>query len=269
MSIPDQPKMSHSIVLENASFSYRKGIQVFTNVSFSLSAGDILTILGANGAGKSTLLNCIANVYSLNGGCILVNGEDINYLPPERLALSLAYVPQIQRTVFDYSVLDYVVMGRAPHISLMRNPTPFDYEIAENILAQMKLSHLRDVSFQQISGGERQQTQIARALAQGSKIILMDEPTNHLDYGNQLKVLSTIQELSRQGYILILTTHIPDHAILLNGIVGIMRQGSDFLIGSVDDIITEQNLSSIYNMNLRIVYVEELGRKACFAASIC
>lgn len=225
-------------------------------------------ILGANGAGKSTLLNCIANVYPLSGGRILVNGEDINHLSAERLALSLAYVPQIQRTVFDYNVLDYVVMGRAPHISLMRNPSTHDYDIAENVLAQMKLSHLRDASFQQISGGERQQTQIARALVQGSNTILMDEPTNHLDYGNQLKVLSTIQELSRQGYILILTTHVPDHAILLDGIVGIMRPGRDFLIGPADDVITEKNLSSIYDMNLRIVYVEELDRKACFAASI-
>jgi iron complex transport system ATP-binding protein len=184
------------------------------------------------------------------------------------LARRMAYVPQVQPTAFDYTVRDYVVMGRAPYISMIRTPGRDDYGKADAVLERMGLAHLRNASYKEISGGERQQVQIARALVQESCILLMDEPTNHLDYGNQLRVLRTIRELAAQGHIVVQTTHVPDHATLLDGIAGIMRPGAGLFVGSATEVVTEHNLSEIYDADLRVVYVEELRRMACLAGSI-
>lgn len=150
----------------------------------------------------------------------------------------------------------------------MRTPSSDDYKKADNAIAQMQISHLAHKPYGNLSGGERQLAQIARALVQESKIILMDEPTNHLDYGNQLRILKIVVELARQGYIIIMTTHMPDHAILLDGTVGIMYPGGSMIVGHVKDVIQEQSLASLYDTDLRIVYIEELSRTACIAGNI-
>jgi iron complex transport system ATP-binding protein len=256
------------VTVERASFGYKKDRAVFRDVSFSLSSGDVLAILGANGAGKSTLLNCMAGVFRPQRGAITVNGRDIREYSTEKLALELAYIPQSRGAVFDFSVRDYVVMGRAPHIGLMRTPCDEEYRIADQALERMRLSRLVHESCRNISGGELQQVRIARALAQRADIILMDEPTNHLDCGNQNRVLKTIAELSKEGYIIVMTTHIPDHAILLDGIAAIMQPGGSMQIGPAGEIVNEKNLASIYDTELRIVYVSELGRMACLSCSL-
>jgi iron complex transport system ATP-binding protein len=258
----------YSLTVERGTFGYRGARPVFSDVSFSVESGDVLTILGANGAGKSTLLNCIAGFLPLGGGRVLVDGADIRRYGMTELARRMAYVPQVQPTAFDYTVRDYVVMGRAPYISLIRTPGREDYCKVDTVLDRMGLAHLRNASCKEISGGERQQVQIARALVQESRILLMDEPTNHLDYGNQLRVLRTIRELAAQGHIVVQTTHVPDHATLLDGIAGIMRPGAGLSVGSATEVVTEHNLSEIYDADLRVVYVEELRRMACLAGSI-
>lgn len=256
-----------SILLENASFGYRKDAPVFAGVSFELFPGDVLTILGANGAGKSTLLNCMAGLYTLDSGKIVVGGKRIGDYSVAELALEIAYVPQARSAAFSYSVRDYVVMGRAPHIGLLRAPGGAEYRRADEVLEQMNVAHLRDKSCSAISGGEMQQVCIARALAQEAHVILMDEPTNHLDYGNQLRVLRTVGDLSERGYTIVLTTHVPDHAILLDGLVGILRPGRDFVTGTAEQIVSEEMLAAIYDTDLRVVYVGEVGRRACLAVN--
>lgn len=250
-----------------ATYGYTGDRPVFADVSFALGAGDILTILGANGAGKSTLLNCLAGIHPPDAGHIFVNGRGIETYSAAELALEIAYVPQARSAAFSYSVRDYVVMGRAPYLGLMRGPGEAEYRKVDEVLRRMNVAHLRDKSCSAISGGEMQQVRIARALAQEARIILMDEPTNHLDYGNQLRVLQTAAELASHGYTLVLTTHMPDHAILLGGLAGILRPGRGLVVDRADRIVDEENLAAIYDTELRVVYVEAVGRKACLAAN--
>ena len=262
-----QQKHHSAIHLQDAAYGYRKEASVFSGVSFELFPGDVLTILGANGAGKSTLLNCMAGLYPLDSGHIDIGGRRIDSYSIAGLALELAYVPQARSAVFSFTVHDYVVMGRAPHIGLMRVPSEAEYRKVDEVLAQMNISHLRDKPCSAISGGEMQQVQIARALAQEARILLMDEPTNHLDYGNQLRVLRTVAELSERGYTIVLTTHVPDHAILLGGLVAVLQPDHGFAIGPAEEIVDEENLAAIYDTDLRVVYVKEVGRRACLAAN--
>ena len=168
--------------------------------------GEILTILGANGAGKSTLLNCLANILEPYSGKILVNGASIHDMSLKKAAQLIGYVPQNHAPVYDYSVRDFIVMGRAPHLGMLEKPSENDYAIVDEVIRELGIEKLADKAYTQISGGERQQALIGRAIAQQPEIIMFDEPTNHLDYGNQLRMVHKIKNLSKKDYTVIMTT---------------------------------------------------------------
>ncbi|MFZ3130121.1 MAG: ABC transporter ATP-binding protein [Desulfosporosinus sp.] len=201
-------------------------------------------------------------------GEIMLKGRNITHIPINEIARILGYVPQVYAPTFSYSVRDYVVMGRAPHMGLLKVPGEEEYVKVDAVLKQTRLEHLADKSYTQISGGERQQVQIARVLAQESEIILLDEPTDHLDYGNQLKILQIISDLAKKGLTIIMSTHMPDHAILLGGKVGILDREGHMLVGAANTIISEESLRNIYNTQLHLIYIEQLNRMTCVAGNI-
>lgn len=252
--------------VEGLSFAYENGRQIFHDVSFRLYPGEILQILGANGCGKSTLMNCLARQLKPQQGRVLLQGDELESLPREELARRLAYVPQLQNNSCSFLVRDYITMGRAPYLKLLSMPGAEDYELADQVMEQLHITHLAEKRLQQISGGERQQAQIARALVQQSRIILFDEPTNHLDYGNQHRIIMLISALAAQGYAVITTTHIPDSPLLTGGKVGMFCDGG-FHFGEAEELVTSEALRRIYHINVDVLYIEALGRKACFCHS--
>lgn len=254
--------------VEDLSYSYVPGKAVFSDISFSLYPGDIFVILGANGAGKSTLLNCISGMLKPSHGKILIKGRPLEDYSTEEQAKIMGYVPQITIPTFSYTVRDYVVMGRAAYLGMFNVPGPKEYEIADRCLEEMNIRYLSDKMYDQISGGERQQVEIVRVLVQEAPLILLDEPTNHLDYGNQLKIIKVISQLAKSGLCVVLTTHMPDHAILLDGIVGLLNEEGRLLVGPAGEVITEQRLKELYKTDLHLVYIDELGRTACVAGRI-
>lgn len=255
----------HILELKNGSFSYPGSDPVFQNVSFSVEKGQVLSILGPNGAGKSSLLSCLACLNRLTGGELFLKDRPASALNRRQLSRIIGFVPQILSSVYAYSVWDYVVMGRAPYISSVRRPSEKDYLLAKNAIERMGIAHLAQRSFSALSGGERQQTAIARTLVQNPDLILLDEPTSALDFGNQVRVLRMVRELTEQGYSVIMTTHNPNHAMALGGVTGVMNQRGELIVGRTEEIIEEKFLSEVYQVELRISYVDELRRKACFA----
>ena len=167
--------------VENLGFSYTVGHQVLRDISFTLEPGRIMTLLGPNGSGKTTLLNCMARQTSTNTGHVRIDGTDTGSMSTDEIARSIGFVPQTVVPAFAYATLDYVVTGCAPRMGLFRKPGPAEYETAWQALELMELTHLAHKPYKEISGGERQQVTIARALAQQAGILLMDEPTAHLD----------------------------------------------------------------------------------------
>jgi iron complex transport system ATP-binding protein len=262
--------MSESILkVENTSFTYDGARLIFDDVSFELEQGDIFSILGPNGAGKSTLLNCIGGLYAPQKGSVQLGGEDIHTIPHQKRALMIGFVSQIQNDTLDLSVRDYIVLGRAPHLGLMEMPGDEDYAVVDKLMDRFGITYLADQSILRTSGGERQQAQIARVLAQKPSLILMDEPTNHLDYGNQLKILRMICQLSKdEGITIVLTTHMPDHAILLKGKTGLLDREGHMLTGLTGDIITEDSLRRIYNDDIYLVQVDKVNRMVCIAGNV-
>lgn len=260
--------MAPLLEVKGASFHYQGGQPIFCDVNFSIQRGDLFTILGPNGAGKSTLLNCIANLLKLPQGKILLDGQDIKTMPIKEVAKKVAYVSQDNRLAYGYSVRDYIVMGRAPHLGMFFQPKKEDYILVDDTIREMGMEHFAHKAMTQISGGERQQACIARAIVQTPELILFDEPTSALDYGNQLKTLRMIKRLSQRGYAIIMTTHNPDQPILLDGYAGILGRDGRMEIGRVGEILSEQRLSSLYGIELKMIHIDEVNRDACICENL-
>ena len=249
--------------VQDLSFRYSKNTKpIFHNVNLQMEKGEILTILGANGAGKSTLLNCLANILEPYSG----NGASIHDMSLKKVAQLIGYVPQNHAPVYDYSVRDFIVMGRAPHLGMLEKPSENDYAIVDEVIRELGIEKLADKAYTQISGGERQQALIGRAIAQQPEIIMFDEPTNHLDYGNQLRMVHKIKNLSKKDYTVIMTTHMPDHAMMIGGKTAILGRDGTLKVGKTEEIITEKKLEELYQVKTRIVYIPEVGRKVCVVA---
>ena len=255
--------------VQNLHFKYPDSDKrVLNGVSLTLGEGEILSILGPNGAGKSTLLNCMANLLVPNSGNIKLCSKDISKMPAREVASTISYVPQNHTPAFGYTVFHFVLMGCASKVGLFEKPGKEEQEKAMNALKELNIEHLADKPYTEISGGERQQATIARAIVQEPKAILFDEPTAHLDYGNQLRTLRLIKSMAEKGYSVIITTHNPDHAILLGGTAAILDRAGNLTIGKSSEIITEECLKQVYNTDLRLIYVKELNRYACIPVNL-
>ena len=150
--------------VNDLSFKYLNSRIIFDQVNFELEKGQILSVLGPNGAGKSTLLNCIGNLMTPQKGIIRLNGEAVDKMPPKKVAQRIGYVPQIRIPTYEYTVREFVVMGRTPYLGKMRSPGDADYEQVERALDMVGIKHLIEKPYTQISGGERQLVTIARAI---------------------------------------------------------------------------------------------------------
>jgi iron complex transport system ATP-binding protein len=249
--------------VENASFSYDKERVIFENVSFSVGKGDVFGILGPNGSGKTTLLKCIANILQLNGGTISFDGKDLRSFSRQNLSKKVGFLPQMHVSSFPFSVLDVAVMGRAPHLSLVSSPSEKDYKAAEANLKLLGILDLASRPYTKLSGGQRQLVLIAMVLTQEPALLLLDEPTSHLDFGNQVRMIETMQKLSSRGLSVIFTTHFPNHVFQLCCKSALMNKGRLVAVGEADSVITEERLKEIYGINVKIFYAENAASKVC------
>ena len=189
--------MGPVIRAEHLVFGYAKDVPVLTDVSFEVSAGEVLMILGANGCGKSTLMRVLLAERRLASGAVTLAGDDVAHLPAREIARRVAMVFQDHNAPFPFPVMDVVAMGRTPYLPALGAPGARDREICREALDAVGMRRLAEVPYTQISGGERQLVLIARALAQQTPLIMMDEPTSHLDYRNAATVPSSHPTITR------------------------------------------------------------------------
>lgn len=252
--------MNLSII--NATIGYQ-GVPVVRDVNLELTENEIFCLLGPNGVGKSTLFKTLLGLLKPISGKVLLNGKDIRHWNSRDFAREIAYVPQSHTTPFPFKVMDVVLMGRTAHISMFGTPGKKDRFIAEECLETLKITHLKDKFFTQLSGGERQLVIIARALAQQPSFLIMDEPTSNLDFGNQIKVIKQVTELKKDNLGILMATHSPDHAFMCNGKAIILHNGGIYRSGKATDIITEECLCNIYDTDISIMEEGCKCRKVC------
>lgn len=240
-----------SLRAENLSFAYDTQ-PVLKNVSFAIKENQILSVLGPNGVGKSTLFSCILGLLPTYKGRIELDGQEIRTISARDLAKSIAYIPQSHYPSFNFTVFDMVLMGTTQQVSLFSTPGQKQIELAEQALQRMGIEHLRDRGFSMISGGERQLTIIARAIAQNAHTLIMDEPTANLDFGNQIKVLTQIKSLANDGYTIIHSTHNPDQTFLFSDLVLALKDGKVFACGKPSEIVNQELIRALYGVDIEL-----------------
>ena len=235
-------------------FGY-SGKRVGSDVSLSLERGEVLCLLGPNGSGKTTLFKTLLGLLPSQGGAVLLDGEDLRRMDRATVARSVSYVPQAHAAFFPFSVREVVLMGRTAHLGLFASPSRRDRDAAQAAIERMRLAPLAESIYTRISGGERQLTLIARALAQDARIIVMDEPTANLDFGNQVRVLEHIQGLAASGIGVLLSTHDPDHGFICADRVAMLHEGRLARSGVPAATITADSLREIYGVEVAVVRV--------------
>ena len=236
-----------SLSLENLCFSYGER-EVLHGVSFTAEKGELLSVLGPNGAGKSTLFRCIIGALTDYSGRIAMNGLDLRTLSPREKARYIAYIPQTHRPTAGYTVLDTALMGLTRQLGTVSQPKKQHVELALSALEQLGIAQLAERDFSHLSGGEQQLVLIARAITQQAEVMVMDEPTSSLDYGNGLRVLQQVRELTRRGYTILLSTHNPQHALSFADRVLALYDGGVAAFGTAGDVLTPELLERLYRV---------------------
>ncbi len=248
------------ISLSRVSFSYNgKEQDVLRDLTLDIPAETITAILGPNGSGKTTLLRLMLGVVRPRQGRIQIAGRWQSSYSRREMSQLMALVPQNEHIPFDFSVLEYVLMGRAPYLSPLGMPGDGDRQIAIESLQAIGLDHLRERPLPNLSGGERQLVAVARALVQRPRILLLDEPTAHLDLGNKSRLLEILRSLAVQGISVILTTHDPSLAATIASFAVLMRHGQILDAGPVDRLFTAEKLSATYGVSVQVFQID--GRR--------
>lgn len=260
--------MGHIIECRELSFGYEAEKSILNNIAFTVDKGELITLIGPNGAGKSTFLNCLCGLLKPTGGTIHLNGNNISALNRRQISMVVAYVPQKTSVPFDYSVRDFTVMGRAGYYSMLQSPGESDYKKVEAALCRLGIEELSERPINALSGGEQQKVCIARALVQEAELIILDEPTSALDYGNQMRVLRLVKELSHMGKAILVTSHNPDHALMLESKVAVLEKTGHLETGNCSDILTSERLSNLYSTPLLTVYSQLFKRSICLPTAL-
>jgi iron complex transport system ATP-binding protein len=204
-------------------FWRKKNSPILEDIFLRIEKAKVLAILGANGSGKTTLLSLLGGRILPSAGEILVQGEALASLSPRTLAKKIAFLPQIERLPFNYKVLDFVLLGRAPHVSAFSLPGLEDRARAVQALEALGLEDLAERGSGDISGGEFQMARIARCLSQEAGILLLDEPTSLLDPANAGRIGRMLSILASGGKTIVCATHdvalagaIADEVVLLH-----------------------------------------------------
>lgn len=221
--------------------------QALSGVSLSVRAGEYLGVIGPNGSGKSTLLRAMAGAVRPSAGRVRLDGRDVSDFKGRELARRLAVVPQDGEVSFDFSLLDVVLMGRSPRLGRFQREGEGDLAVAERVLERTNLLDLAGQPVGALSGGERQRAMIARALAQETDVLFLDEPTAHLDINFQVEILHLVARENREnGKTVVVVLHdlnlaaeFCDRLVMLSG-------GEVFADGSPDEVITAENVQSVY-----------------------
>lgn len=240
-----------SIEVSKLSFSYGDHL-IFDDISFTAYDNQLLSIIGSNGAGKSTMFHCILGLLNGYKGKVLFNGIDIKGLSAKEMAKLVAYIPQSHYPSFNFSVFDMVLMGTTTQVSSIASPGKKQIKLALAALERMGIEHLKNRGYTHISGGERQLVLIARALVQDAKVLIMDEPTANLDFGNQVRVMSEIKSLTRDGYTIIQSTHNPEQAFQFSDAVLALKNGKILASGAPADIFTEPLIQTLYGIDVEM-----------------
>lgn len=238
-------------------FGYNPKIApLFKGLNLSLEGGSVTTILGPNGAGKSTVLLLAMGWLKCWQGEVRLSGNLIQEFSRQALGREMAFIPQAEHIPFEYTALEYVLLGRTPFLPPLGVPGKEDLDKAYAALKQVGATYLFDHPILAISGGERQLVVLARALAQQPRLLLLDEPSAHLDLANKYRLAQVIRSLCEKGCTILLTTHEPDFALAASDNAILMKKGRVLYSGPMAGAATDEYFSTLYDLQVRVKKVD-------------
>ena len=245
------------------------GVPVLHSVSIEVAAGEMLAIVGPNGAGKSTLLKVLGGSIKPAAGSVELLGRPLDSIDRREFARTVASVGQENAVAFRFTVLEIVLMGRAPHLGAFRFESPHDLEIASAALARFDLRDLAARHVQELSGGERKRVFLARALAQEPRIALLDEPTAFLDLKHVAEIFARFRELrTERGMAVVATLHDLNAAALYADRVLLLANGAAVAYGTPAEVLTAENLQRVYETEVYVGHNPSTGALIVLPAAL-
>ena len=244
--------MNSALKIKNLNFSYSTE-SVLCNINLDISESETLILLGPNGSGKSTLLKCMLGILPFSEGNIECFGKALQQYSRSELSKKICFVPQLSAINTGFLARDYIALASTPYLKFYESPSKVVYQKIDEYATEFNASNLLNRSMLELSGGEQQIVSIIKALVQDSPIIVLDEPTSALDYGNQGRFLEYVKKLQSLNKTIIMSSHNPNHALLLNCNICVLKNKTISYYGNANDIINEQMLTEVYGGAYEIV----------------
>ena len=245
--------MNEGIYINDLEFSY-SDLNVINGITTEIQSGEIISIVGPNGAGKTTLIKIIDGLIKPSQGGVWIHNREVHKLSSRNRSRLISYVPQNPRLPGNMKLIDFVLLGRNPHLSLAEWENEEDIRTAIAAMELTEVSHLADRNLEEMSGGELQMGMLSLALTQESPIMLLDEPTSNLDLSHQAKIMSLIKKTHQtKNGVTILAIHDLTLAAQYTNRVILLSEGRIYADGTPSEVLTVENLSATYGANVVII----------------
>lgn len=227
---------------------------ILKNINLTVSPGEMIGIIGTNGCGKTTLLKTITGFLPPISGTVLLDEIPLNDTSSEYRASKLAVVNQTITNV-SLTVYDYVTMGRLPFFKRFQFfETNNDHDIVMKSLEVTDSLKNKHMQMNELSGGERQLAQVARALAQEPSVLLLDEPTSHLDITHQIRILDLIKRLNRtMNLTVIMVIHDLNLASEYCNRLIMIDNSAVYTDGKTAEVLTTEHIQKVYSTKVHIM----------------
>ena len=234
------------------------GGAVVRDVDLEVFSGEVVGLVGPNGAGKSTLMRAVTGMRA-SAGAVTVLGKPLASYRRNALFRDVAVVQQLPEAPPTLTVGELVLLGRYPHLGLLRREGPRDREIAREAMVRAGCDAFEDRALGSLSGGERRRAFIARALAQEPRLLLLDEPTANLDADAQAHILEVLRTLARSGVGVLVVLHDLTYAAAYCDRLVLMHHGEVIAAGRPDEVVTPAVLERAYGPRVRVLTHPETG----------
>ena len=234
------------------------GQRLLDGVHLSVERGEVVGLVGPNGAGKSTLLRAATGVHAATGE-VRIDGHPLRSVPRADLFRTVAVVQQLPEAPDAMTVEALVLLGRHPHLGLLRREGVRDHEIAREAMARAGCLAHAERAIGTLSGGERRRAFIARALAQEPRLLLLDEPTAGLDADAQAQILGLLRELARGGVGVLVVLHDLTFAAAYCDRLVLLAGGRVVAQGAPNEVIAPEHVARVYGSRVRVIPDPQTG----------
>ena len=234
--------------------------QILKDVSLEINEGDIVSVIGPNGAGKSTLLNVLTGDISPDSGDTIYDNKQLNKISIQERAFTRSVMSQMQTLVFNFNVKDVVEMGW-----LQRGNSDFSSNFTmafEAVTSECNVHNLVHRKFNSLSGGEQRRVHFARTLLQlwrpsqsnDPRYLLLDEPTANLDLSSEMLLMNILKARATSNVGILVILHDLNLASHFADKIAIMKDGEIKAFGKPEEVMTDDFLTSIYEVPIKVKY---------------